>query len=67
MTQCSNGKLVFQIEIKSDGDIFYEIFRKRPYHISEMSSDMIQNVDMHEGDSGKVDLLSLGTIHMVST
>lgn len=47
------GKLVSQIEIKSDGDVFHEIFRERPHHISGMSPDKIQNVDIHHGDWGK--------------
>ncbi|KAG8366733.1 hypothetical protein BUALT_Bualt17G0110100 [Buddleja alternifolia] len=48
------GKLVSQIDIKSDGDVFHEIFRERPHHISGMSPDHIQNCDLHEGDWGKV-------------
>ncbi|XP_047309675.1 kirola-like [Impatiens glandulifera] len=42
-------KLVNQVEIKSDGDVFHEIFRQRPHHISTMSPSLIQNVDIHDG------------------
>lgn len=48
------GKLVSQIDIKSDGDVFHEIFRDRPHHLSEMTPEKIQNCDLHEGDWGKV-------------
>lgn len=48
------GKLVSQIEIKSDGDVFHEIFRERPHHVSGMSPDKVQNVGLHDGDWGKV-------------
>ncbi|KAE9450923.1 hypothetical protein C3L33_17172, partial [Rhododendron williamsianum] len=37
-----------------DGDVFHEIFRYRPHHISTMSPGNIQNVDLHEGDWGTV-------------
>ncbi|CAI9096014.1 OLC1v1032074C2 [Oldenlandia corymbosa var. corymbosa] len=47
-------KLVSSIEIKSDGDVFHEIFRDRPHHISNMSPTYIQGVDLHDGDWGKV-------------
>ncbi|XP_049392919.1 kirola-like [Solanum stenotomum] len=42
------GKLVFEINIKCDGDVFYEVYRHRPHHTSSMSPDNIQNVDVHE-------------------
>ncbi|KAA8529039.1 hypothetical protein F0562_033473 [Nyssa sinensis] len=48
------GKLVRQTEIKSDGDVFHEIFKSKPHHISKMSPDKIQGVDLHEGDWGTV-------------
>lgn len=43
-----SGKLVRQTTIKSDGDGFHEIFRDRPHHISDMSPEHIQGVDLHE-------------------
>ncbi|KAK4371166.1 hypothetical protein RND71_010641 [Anisodus tanguticus] len=48
------GKLVSEIEIKSCGDVFHEIFRYRPHHISSMSPDKVQNVEVHEGEWGTV-------------
>lgn len=49
-----SGKMVDKIEIKSDGDVFHEIFRYRPHHISNMSPGNIQGVDLHEGEWGTV-------------
>ncbi|KAI3466977.1 hypothetical protein Pfo_023640 [Paulownia fortunei] len=48
------GKLVSQTDIKSDGDVFHEIFRDRPHHISGMSPGNIQNCDLHHGEWGTV-------------
>ncbi|KAL7132271.1 hypothetical protein ABFS83_12G061400 [Erythranthe nasuta] len=48
------GKLVSGTNIKSDGDVFHEIFRVRPHHISNMSPDVVQNVDLHDGEWGTV-------------
>ncbi|CAI9785454.1 unnamed protein product [Fraxinus pennsylvanica] len=48
------GKLVSQIDIKSDGDVFHEIFRERPHHLSGMSPANIQKCDLHEGQLGTV-------------
>ncbi|XP_071939860.1 kirola-like [Coffea arabica] len=48
------GKLVNQIEIKSDGDVFHEIFRYRPHDISTMSPSNVQGCDLHGGDWGTV-------------
>ncbi|KAK4430314.1 Kirola [Sesamum alatum] len=49
-----SGKLVSQIDIKCDGDVFHEIFRERPHHISGMSPQHIQNCDLHDGQWGTV-------------
>ncbi|CAA3026953.1 kirola-like [Olea europaea subsp. europaea] len=48
------GKLLSQIDIKSDGDVFHEIFRERPHHISGMSPANIQKCDLHQGQWGTV-------------
>ncbi|KAL7260302.1 hypothetical protein ACSBR1_006050 [Camellia fascicularis] len=48
------GKLVRQVEIKSDGDVFHELFRDKPHHISTMSPGNIHGVDLHEGDYGQI-------------
>ncbi|MFX6379942.1 hypothetical protein ABTF89_20090, partial [Acinetobacter baumannii] len=33
---------------------FHEIFHKRPHHISNVSTNIIHGVDLHEGEWGKV-------------
>ncbi|CAH2049013.1 unnamed protein product, partial [Thlaspi arvense] len=48
------GKMVRQVAIKSNGDVFHEIFRHRPHHISNMSPDNIQGCDLHQGNWGTV-------------
>ena len=48
------GKMVRQVDLKSDGDVFHELFRDRPHHISDMSPTHIQGVDLHEGEWGTV-------------
>ena len=49
-----SGKLVSSICIKSDGDVFHELFREKPHHISGICPEKIQNCDLHEGEWGKV-------------
>ncbi|MDK0835615.1 MLP family protein [Clostridium perfringens] len=46
--------MVKQVEILSDGIVFYEIFMYRLYLISEMSPVNIQGVDLLEGNWGTV-------------
>ncbi|KAL9148792.1 hypothetical protein ABFS82_12G066600 [Erythranthe guttata] len=48
-----SGKLVSETNIKSDGDVFHEIFRERPHHVPNMSPE-IQNCDLHHGEWGTV-------------
>ncbi|KAK6157592.1 hypothetical protein DH2020_011840 [Rehmannia glutinosa] len=48
------GKLISAMDIKSDGDVFHEIFRDKPHHVSGMSPDHVQNCDLHDGEWGKV-------------
>uniref|UniRef100_M1AVL1 Major latex n=1 Tax=Solanum tuberosum TaxID=4113 RepID=M1AVL1_SOLTU len=47
-------KLVSEINIKCDGDVFHEMIRYEPHHISRICSDKIQNVDIHEGELGTI-------------
>ncbi|XP_059655381.1 kirola-like [Cornus florida] len=47
------GKLVSQTEIKSDGDLFHDMFRK-PHGISNICPDKVKAVNLHEGDWGTV-------------
>ncbi|XP_022882075.1 kirola-like [Olea europaea var. sylvestris] len=53
------GKLVSQIDIKSDGNLFYQIFRERPYDTSVTSPGMIHRVDLHCGEWGTVGSVTL--------
>ncbi|CAL5354847.1 unnamed protein product [Camellia sinensis] len=46
--------LTRQVEIKSDGDAFHEIFRYKPHHINTMSPGNIHGADLHEGEWGTV-------------
>ncbi|XP_055801810.1 kirola-like [Solanum dulcamara] len=48
------GKLVSHINIKCDGDIFHDVYRQRPHHLSSMCPDKVQNVDVHEGEWGTI-------------
>ncbi|XP_052206235.1 kirola-like [Diospyros lotus] len=48
------SKMVRQVAIKSDGDVFHEIFTDRPHHISNMALAHIQGCALHEGEWGKV-------------
>ncbi|XP_047309678.1 kirola-like [Impatiens glandulifera] len=47
-------KMVRQVEIKSDGDVFHEILKSRPHHLSDMSPTVVQNVELLEGEFGTV-------------
>ncbi|XP_047307522.1 kirola-like [Impatiens glandulifera] len=47
-------KMVRQVEIKSDGDVFHEIFKSRPHHLSEMSPACVQNFEHLDGEWGTV-------------
>ncbi|XP_051149284.1 MLP-like protein 34 [Andrographis paniculata] len=46
------GKLSAQIEIRSDGELFYELFRQNPHHISRICPDIIQSVEYLQGTYG---------------
>ncbi|WMV22950.1 hypothetical protein MTR67_016335 [Solanum verrucosum] len=52
------GKLVSEINIKCDGDVFHEILRHKPHHMSSICPDKIQNVNIHEGEWGTVGSVS---------
>lgn len=44
-----SGKLVSKTQIKSDGDVFYQLFRDETHRISSLSPDKIQGVELVEG------------------
>ncbi|KAK1380584.1 MLP-like protein 34-like [Heracleum sosnowskyi] len=48
------GKLICQTSIKTDGDVFHEIFGTRPHHLHTMTPENIHGCDLHEGEFGKV-------------
>ncbi|CAI9279968.1 unnamed protein product [Lactuca saligna] len=48
------GKLVKQVAIRLDGDLFYEIYKYKQHRISEMSPGSIKGVDLHDGEWGVV-------------
>nr|ACH72969.1 major latex-like protein [Panax ginseng]4REH_A Chain A, Major latex-like protein [Panax ginseng]4REI_A Chain A, Major latex-like protein [Panax ginseng]4REJ_A Chain A, Major latex-like protein [Panax ginseng] len=48
------GKLICQTGIKSDGDVFHELFGTRPHHVPNITPANIQGCDLHEGEFGKV-------------
>ncbi|KAM5551672.1 MLP-like protein 34 [Rosa sericea] len=48
------GKIETDVEIKASAAQFHEMFTHKPHHISNISSNHIQGVDLHEGDWGTV-------------
>ncbi|KAL0333878.1 UNVERIFIED_CONTAM: MLP-like protein 28 [Sesamum angustifolium] len=48
------GKLVAAIEFKAGGDLFHELFRHKPHHVSTTSPGKVQGCDLHEGEFGHV-------------
>ncbi|KAK1380788.1 Kirola like [Heracleum sosnowskyi] len=48
------GKLICQTSIKTDGDVFHEIFSSRLHHVQTMSPENVHSCDLHEGEFGKV-------------
>lgn len=47
------GKLVAQTVIESSGDLFHELFRHKPRHISNVTPTKVQGCD-DEGEWGTV-------------
>lgn len=48
------GKLVSEVEIKSNGEMFLELMSEKPHHISRMSPDKVQHCGLLHGDWGQV-------------
>ncbi|XP_024030707.1 MLP-like protein 43 [Morus notabilis] len=48
------GKLETDVEIKASPKKFHDIFKHRPHHISNHSSDKIHGCEIHEGEWGTV-------------
>ncbi|XP_074262937.1 MLP-like protein 31 [Silene latifolia] len=48
-----SGKLEVEVDIKSSGDVFHELFKYNPNHMSNIVPDQIHACDLHEGEFGK--------------
>ncbi|KAI3413048.1 uncharacterized protein J3R85_016618 [Psidium guajava] len=48
-----HGKMGIDFEIKAPANKFHDLISCRPHHISNMSAEKIQGVEMHDGDWGK--------------
>lgn len=48
------GKLVGQITIISDGDVFHDLFTNKPHHVSNITPSLVKGCDLHDGQWGKV-------------
>ncbi|CAA3026915.1 kirola-like [Olea europaea subsp. europaea] len=44
------GKLTAQIEMRSGGDVFHDLFRYTPHQIPKISPTTIQGCDLHQGE-----------------
>ncbi|KAL1544893.1 kirola-like [Salvia divinorum] len=47
-----HGKLIAAIEFKAGGDVFHEIMRYNPEHLSKATPDKVHGCDLHEGEFG---------------
>ncbi|KAK9671458.1 hypothetical protein RND81_12G031300 [Saponaria officinalis] len=47
-----SGKFEVEVDIKSCGDLFHELFKSKPHHISNITPDHIHGCEVHEGDFG---------------
>ncbi|XP_021751180.1 MLP-like protein 43 [Chenopodium quinoa] len=47
------GKLEVEVDIKCHGDVFHELFGKKPHHVSKIVPDKIHGCEVHEGEFGK--------------
>ncbi len=48
------GKRVAQIDIKSDADVFHELWKHKPHQIKDLSPEIIQACNLHDGEFGRV-------------
>ncbi|MGV7468058.1 hypothetical protein PJI21_29180, partial [Mycobacterium kansasii] len=47
-----SGKFEVEVDIKSCGDLFHELFKSKPHEISNISPDKVHGCEVHEGDFG---------------
>lgn len=45
-----SGKIEMKVEIKSNADQFYNIFRKQVHQVPNISASNVHHVELHEGD-----------------
>ncbi|KAL9231109.1 hypothetical protein vseg_006372 [Gypsophila vaccaria] len=48
------GKLEVEVDIKSSGDVFHELLRYNPHHVSNIMPDDVHSCDIHEGEFGQL-------------
>ncbi|KAG6582118.1 MLP-like protein 43, partial [Cucurbita argyrosperma subsp. sororia] len=48
------GKLETDVEVNASVEKFHEIFHQKLHHMSNISPDKIQSIELHEGEWGKV-------------
>lgn len=46
------GKLETEVDIKSSGDLYHELFGSKPHHVSNITPDKVQACKLHEGEYG---------------
>ncbi|GMH27434.1 hypothetical protein Nepgr_029277 [Nepenthes gracilis] len=46
------GKLVAELELRSSGDLFYDMISNKPHHISKASPRHVQGCNLHAGKFG---------------
>ncbi|KAL8137479.1 hypothetical protein V2J09_003480 [Rumex salicifolius] len=47
------GKLIGEVEVRSCGDLFHDLFATKPHEIATISPIHIQACDIHDGEFGK--------------
>ncbi len=47
------GKLIAEVEVRSSGDLFHDLFATKPHDIATISPNHIQGCAVHEGEFGK--------------
>ncbi|KNA16670.1 hypothetical protein SOVF_087080 [Spinacia oleracea] len=46
-------KIEIEVDIKSSGDVFHELFGSKPHHVSNITPDKVHSCEVHEGEFGK--------------
>lgn len=54
MAHLVGQQLVGKTKIHSDGDVFHNLFRHTPHHVSNISPNLVQACDLHGGKWGTV-------------